>query len=560
MRQLVLIGVMLMAAGGAWAQRIQWESTSFNFGAVRDWDSPPAVFRLKNTGTSKLMFLPQHYGRDVQVVLPNRSIAPGETAEVTVHFYTPNVGSFAKEVEVYSNASDRPQRLTVRGNIVSLRNNALTACPTFSADQPARSSDVSTITVVDRSSGEQVVGAQVELLKKNDSRATYTTDARGLVRSKLEMGRFTAQVQHQDYYPTVQEITLERRQGTVVILLEPRRKGVVNKVVAIEVKQSTAPRRATTPTGTETDLGISINEQMDETVADDRWAEPEPPGVQPLKRMEEPEMDLGISINEQMEETIADDRWAEREPPVVQSPKREEEPEQDLGISINEQMDEPRPAPVEASRPPVAPVPSVVQEKTAFDEVSYRPNNIVLLLDVSSSMNKDGKLDRMKVTTAKLISMMRPVDRLSVIAFNAAVFTVLESTPVHTPETIVDMIFELEAEGYTSGVKGMKEAYAQLAQQWVEGGNNQLILITDGMFNSSSFTEKDAIQMAADHAGKGIILSVAGYSGDNDAEKMMRRIAKRGKGAYLRLDAQDGAIDVLADEIKQRSRRPLGGQ
>lgn len=551
--------LMLMSSGWAMAQRIDWESTSYNFGAVRDWDSPPAVFRLKNTGNSKLMFLPQHYGRDVQVVLPNRSIAPGETAEVTVHFYTPNAGSFAKDVEVYSNASDRPQRLTVRGNIVSLRNNALTACPTFSADQPARSSDVSTITVVDRSSGEQVVGAQVELLKKNDSRATYTTDARGLVRSKLEMGRFTAQVQHEDYYPTVQEITLERRQGTVVILLEPRRKDKVNEVVTIEVKQNTAPRRAT-PAEIESDLGISINEQMAETSADDRWAESEPPVAKAPKRVEEPEQDLGISINEQMEETIADDRWAEREPPVVQSPKRVEEPEQDLGISINEQMDEPRPAPVEASRPPVAPVPSVVQEKTAFDEVSYRPNNIVLLLDVSSSMNKDGKLDRMKVTTAKLISMMRPVDRLSVIAFNVAVFTVLESTPVHTPETIVDMIFELEAEGYTSGVKGMKEAYAQLAQQWVEGGNNQLILITDGMFNSSSFSEKDAIQLAADHAGKGIILSVAGYSGDDDAEKMMRRIAKRGKGAYLRLDAQDGAIDVLANEIKQRSRRPLGGQ
>jgi hypothetical protein len=53
---------------------------------------------------------------------------------------------------------------------------------------------------------------------------------------------------------------------------------------------------------------------------------------------------------------------------------------------------------------------------------------------------------------------------------------------------------------------------------------------------------------------------VAGYAGDPDAEKMMKRIARRGKGAYLQLDVQDGAIEVLADEIKQRSRRPVAGQ
>jgi Ca-activated chloride channel family protein len=535
MRFLALIGLMMLSSLGASAQRIQWESTSFNFGAVRDWDSPPAVFRLKNTGTSKLMFLPQHYGRDVQVVLPNRSIAPGETAEVTVHFYTPNAGSFAKEVEVYSNASDRPQRLTVRGNIVSLRNNALTTCPTFSADQPARSSDVSTITVVDRSSGEQVVGAQVELLKKNDSRATYTTNARGLVRSKLEMGRFTAQVQHEDYYPTVQEITLERRQGTIVLMLEPRRKALPVTVV-VEPKQTAQPPMvvavADEPVGTEY-LGISINDQMEETLTDDRWDDTPTPDPKPP--VQEP-ADLGINLNDQLDEAPASEPVAVAPLPSVVKPVTP------VSVAVK------------------VPAPAEVPVDIMLAEASYRPNNIVLLLDVSSSMRKDGKLDRLKAAAARLIGMMRPIDRLSVLAFNTSVFTVVPPTAVEAPEVIIDLIFDLEAEGYTSGVKGMKEAYAQLAEEWVEGGNNQLILVTDGMFNSSSFSEKDAIQLADDHADRGIILSVAGYSGDPDAEKMMKRIARRGKGAYLQLDVQDGAIEVLADEIKQRSRRPVAGQ
>jgi Mg-chelatase subunit ChlD len=561
MRSILLFLMFPLISTTVLGQKLAWESTSYNFGTVRDWDSPPAVFRVKNTGNSKLMFLPQHFGRDVQVVLPARSIAPGETAEVTIHYYTGENGPFSKDVELYSNASDRPQKLTVRGNILSLRNDALTACPTFGSDQPAQSSGTNTITVVDRSTGEQIVGATVELFRKGDSRARYVTDNRGLVRSKLEMGRFTAQVEHASYFPTVQEIALERRQGTVIIFLEPKKSAKAEQPNRTEeaVDKGIQVREVWTEKEP-IDLGIAINNQMEATTSDDRWATDAPP-TRTAENNPSEKIDLGISINEQTAEAVADDRWAEPASTEVEA-KVQPQPQLDLGISINEQFDEP---PAAAETPVAVPVETpqtsaVELPVSEFAEASYRPNNIVLLLDVSSSMRKEGKLDKLKAAAARLIGMMRPIDKLSVLAFNASVFTVVPPTSVESPETIIDLIFDLEAEGYTSGVKGMKEAYVQLADEWVDGGNNQLILVTDGMFNSSSFTEKDAIDLAADHAGRGIILSVAGYSGDPDAEKMMKRIAKRGKGSYLQLDAQDGAIEVLAEEIKERSRRPVSAQ
>jgi len=562
MRFVLLFLLFPLVSTTVLGQKLAWESTSYNFGTVRDWDSPPAVFRVKNTGNSKLMFLPQHFGRDVQVVLPARSIAPGESAEVTIHYYTGQSGSFSKDVELFSNASDRPQKLTVRGNIASLRNDALTACPTFGSDQTAQSSGTNTITVVDRSTGEQIVGATVELFRKGDSRARYVTDSRGLVRSKLEMGRFTAQVEHAAYFPTVQEIALERRQGTVIIFLEPKKSVPTRQPERREeVADARIQVREVWTEPEPTDLGIAINDQMEATTSDDRWAN-ETPAPRTAAPAPVEVIDLGISINDQMAQSVADDRWAEPEPAAIAEVEGKPQPQIDLGISINEQFDEPpavgqAPAAVPVETPPAPEVELPVSE---FAEASYRPNNIVLLLDVSSSMRKEGKLDKLKAAAARLIGMMRPIDKLSVLAFNMTVFTVVPPTSVEAPEAIIDLIFELEAEGYTSGVKGMKEAYAQLATEWVEGGNNQLILVTDGMFNSSSFTEKDAINLAADHAGRGIILSVAGYSGDPDAEKMMKRIAKRGKGSYLKLDAQDGAIEVLAEEIKERSRRPIANQ
>lgn len=568
MKAIHLILLLNLLTTGAMAQKLKWDDTSFNFGTVRDWDSPPASFRFTNTGRSKLMFLPKHYGRDVQVVFPDRSIAPGETAEVLVHYYTPDTGPFSKNVEIWSNASDRPETITLRGNIASLRNNALTACPTFHNEMPAASSGVNTIVVIDRVTGEQIAGAKVELFKKKQSRATYQSDQRGLVRSKLESGAYTLQADKEGYFPTVQEISFERKQGNIIVFMEPVR--VARAAQPVEVK--------TVRTGTDLDLGLGMNDQWDErpasapqpkraeTVAvprtelgisaNDQWNEPvrsetPPPKSTPPAR---PSEDMGLNIN---------DQWAEQEADV----KKDEEPaEQYAGGDLNAQWHEaPRPvvsAPLTESPPTAIHVESTVEAqleamapKGEFSVEEFRANNIVLLLDASSSMRKNGKLDLLKGSAARMIGMMRDVDRLTVIAFNITVWTVIRSTPVTEHQTLIDRINELEAEGYTSGVKGMKEAYAQLTESWVDGGNNQLILVTDGMFNSSSFSEKDAVDLAAQQAGRGIILSLVGYSEDKDAEKMMKRIARRGNGSYIQIDGANDPVSVLAEEIKMRSRK-----
>jgi hypothetical protein len=550
MRFLSILFLLTVLSEATFSQKADFESTTFNFGTVRDWDSPEAVFKVRNTGKTKLMFLPQKHSRDIQVILPNRSIGPGETAEIRIHYYTSDTGPFNRTVEVYSNASDKANRLTVKGSIASLRNNALTSCPTFSSDIPAASSGANIVTVADRSSGKPIAGARVEFFNRNKSLSTLETDQRGIVRTRVGTGKFTVQAESSGYFPTVQEIVFDRRNASALMLLEPMRPA--QQPIAAEREPERAIKTGMTVNeqwqeeALLPDLGISINEQWESPqTADERWTEPE----------QASKVDLGIGINDQWEE----------EPPIT-----------DLGTSINDQWDEqPKPAPeptevvaaindqwteTESVKPALA-VEDAVEAALAaslpepeFGEDRYRANNLVMLLDVSSSMRKEQKLDLLKESAAALVRMMRPTDRLTILAFNASVWTVLPSTPVMDAEDIISRINELESEGYTSGVKGMIEAYAQVEQHWVEQGNNQLILVTDGMFNSSSFTDKDAIMLAADNASKGIILSVVGFPGDKDASRMMERIAKRGKGSYLMLGDGKNPSTVLKDEIKSRSR------
>lgn len=519
MRILSLVLLLVQIYTSGFSQKIKWEDTSVNFGAVRDWDSSPAVFRLTNTGSSKLMFLPQHYGRDVQVVLPNKSILPGESAQIEIHYYTANTGSFSKSVDIFSNASSNAQILTLRGNILSLRNNALTACPTFGNNIPTSSSDPNIITVVNRVTSEQIVGARVELFKREDSRAVYETDQRGIVRSKMESGKFTAQVDKQGFYPTVQEITFGKNQPSVIIFLEPKR----SEVSRVQSQPKDAPVISQSPEL----LGIGINDQW----ADEKKSSPE------TKTSNE---NLGVGLNSQWQEKIEQQH-------VVESSTNDQWDEQAKVISI-EELPKPTPIVEVMAR-------ENETEKSKLPEDQFRPNNILLLIDASSSMGKEGKMELLQANLAAMVAILRPIDKLTIVAYNSTAWTLLPPTLVTQNDSISALIMALEPESYTNGVKGMTEAYHQLLAEWVDGGNNQLIIATDGMFNSSKFTEQDAIELASTHAKQGIILSVVGLGDDKTAEKMMKRIARVGRGAYLRLDNATSPTGLLAEEIRMRSRK-----
>ncbi len=134
---LSVISYWLLVIGfSASAQQVKWESRSFDYGTVTDWNSPPAVFKFTNTSKEKIMFLPMFYQREMYVEIPKRKLEPGESAEVKVYLYTNETGPFSKKATVWIDKSNDPMELTIRGNIKSLYKNALTACPSFWNHKP----------------------------------------------------------------------------------------------------------------------------------------------------------------------------------------------------------------------------------------------------------------------------------------------------------------------------------------------------------------------------------------------------------------------------------------
>lgn len=199
-----------------------------------------------------------------------------------------------------------------------------------------------------------------------------------------------------------------------------------------------------------------------------------------------------------------------------------------------------------------------VVEETADEELypdfslkDFRPNNIVFLVDVSSSMNQGGKLDLLKASMIELAKILRPVDKITIVSYATRANVILETTSGEDIDSVISVIENLKAKGVTAGGKGMEKAYLKACNAFINEGNNQIIMATDGLFNSG---DEDVYKLARKYSKKKVKVSVVGIKNQSSHEKYMKNLAKDGKGAYANVKTYNQAKETLVDEIKSQSK------
>lgn len=184
----------------------------------------------------------------------------------------------------------------------------------------------------------------------------------------------------------------------------------------------------------------------------------------------------------------------------------------------------------------------------------YAPNNVVFLIDVSVSMKQKGRLDLLKASMIELLNGLRPIDKLAIVTYASSTEVVMPSEYVTDKAKAIKIIQDLKAGGYTAGAKGIKKAFEVARDNKIEGGNNQVILATDGAFNLES-KDKIILKNVASNLKRGVTISVVGVKNEKWTVKSMSSIAKAGDGHYIHIKAYEQAKGVLMDEIKLNSKR-----
>jgi hypothetical protein len=235
---------------------------------------------------------------------------------------------------------------------------------------------------------------------------------------------------------------------------------------------------------------------------------------------------------------------------VITPPKQEPEPIGEIPAPVEPPAVKP-PSPPTPPKQPVKPVAKAGE--LSYDE--FKPNNVVFLIDVSGSMKDSLKLPLLKQSMANLLATLRPIDRLAIVTYADGANIVMPSTPVTDKARIQGIIDGLTAGGSTEGGKGLKKAYRVAESNFIDGGNNQIILATDGAFSSLGEEEGELNRLIDSGLRDGISLSILGFGNKKYALQTMEKFAKQGNGSYHLILSRADAHSVLVDEIKSRSKR-----
>ncbi len=185
----------------------------------------------------------------------------------------------------------------------------------------------------------------------------------------------------------------------------------------------------------------------------------------------------------------------------------------------------------------------------SIDKSSLPPSNLVFLIDVSGSMSSQNKLPLLKSAFGLLVNELRPQDHVAIVVYAGAAGLVLASTPGNRKEAIMSAIDNLEAGGSTAGGAGLKLAYREAEKNFVESGNNRIILATDGDFNVGESSNGGIERLVEEKRELGVFITVLGFGMGNVKDDKMEIIADKGNGNYYYIDNLQEARKVLVREF-----------
>ncbi len=177
------------------------------------------------------------------------------------------------------------------------------------------------------------------------------------------------------------------------------------------------------------------------------------------------------------------------------------------------------------------------------------PSNLVFLVDVSGSMQGPGRLPLVKQALGLLVNELREEDRVAITVYAGSAGLVLPSTSAAEKQKIMAALDGLEAGGSTAGGAGIRLAYDVAQKNFIAGGNNRVVLCTDGDFNVGQSSDGELVRLIEQRRTEGSFLTILGFGMGNYKDAKMEKLAGAGNGNYGYIDDLLEARKLLVKEM-----------
>lgn len=163
-------------------------------------------------------------------------------------------------------------------------------------------------------------------------------------------------------------------------------------------------------------------------------------------------------------------------------------------------------------------------------------SNFVFLIDISGSMGSEDKLELLKNGFKYFVDEMSSEDKVAIVTYAGSAGVVLPSTSGNNKTLIKDAIDALGSGGSTAGAEGIITAYEIAQEHFITGGNNRIIIGTDGDFNVGPSSQEELVTLIEEKRELGIYLTVLGVGRGNLNDAALEQIANKGNGTYEYID------------------------
>ena len=191
---------------------------------------------------------------------------------------------------------------------------------------------------------------------------------------------------------------------------------------------------------------------------------------------------------------------------------------------------------------------SIGLQAKKMDTDEMPKSNLVFLIDVSGSMDERNKLPLVQRSFMTLVENLDEKDTVSIVTYSSGEELVLDGVSADNKNQIMTAIESLYASGSTNGESAIQMAYETAKKHFIDGGNNRIIMATDGDFNVGITSEAELTRMIKENAKDGVFLSVLGYGMGNYKDNKLESLADNGNGNYAYIDSIDEARKVLIEE------------
>jgi len=178
-------------------------------------------------------------------------------------------------------------------------------------------------------------------------------------------------------------------------------------------------------------------------------------------------------------------------------------------------------------------------------------SNIVFLVDISGSMDMPNRLPLLKSSFKLMVNNLRDKDTVSIVVYGSTVGVWMLPTSGKEKDKIRKAFEDLYPGGSTPGESGIQAAYRLAQSQFIKGGNNRVVLATDGDFNIGQTNEEELEKMISLHRQSGIYLTCLGVGMGNYKDSKLEVLAKKGNGNFAYIDDEREGEKVLVKELTQ---------